>query len=233
MIKRPVSGAVVVVLFMTLGAVVATNAERTLALAAGSTSDEADFLSRINDARAANGLPRYAVSGDLTGVARSHSQEMARRQRLYHNPSLTTDVHNWQAVGENVGEGPTVADIHQAFMNSSPHRSNILDHDFTEVGIGVSVDSNGTIWVTEDFRQPMSTAASTRSPTPAATSTATTPAPPAPPATVHDPGPPPQAVLRLRLRSLRHRHWTRGADGVGLAFRYIDVMNVLVVGRDD
>jgi hypothetical protein len=227
-IKRPLSGAVVLVLCVTFGTVVATNAERTPALAAGSASAEADFLARINDARAADGLPRYAVSSDLTGVARSHSQEMARRQRLYHNPSLTTDVHDWQAVGENVGEGPTVADIHQAFMNSSPHRSNILDHDFTEAGIGVSVDGNGTIWVTEDFRQPMPTAASTRSPP-----TTAVPTPTAAPATVHDPGPPPQAVLRRRVRSLRHRHWAKAADGVGLALRYIDVMNVLVVGRDD
>ena len=54
-----------------------------------------------------------------------------------------------KAVGENVGEGPTVTDIHNAFMNSPEHKANILDHDFTQVGVGVSVDKNGIIWVTE------------------------------------------------------------------------------------
>src|SRR5206468_1048702 len=87
-----------------------------------------------------------------------HSQAMAAQSSLYHNPSLTTAIHNWQAVGENVGEGPDVSDIHVAFMNSPEHRANILDHDFTQVGVGVSVDHNGIVWVTEDFREPMSSA---------------------------------------------------------------------------
>jgi hypothetical protein len=83
---------------------------------------------------------------------------MASKQSLYHNPNLTSQVQNWQAVGENVGEGPTVSDIHDAFMHSPEHKANILDHDFTQVGVGVSVDKNGIIWVTEDFRQPMHSA---------------------------------------------------------------------------
>src|SRR3954451_14150499 len=90
---------------------------------------------------------------------------MASQQSLYHNPGLTTQVQNWQAVGENVGEAPTVSDIHTAFMNSPEHRSNILDHDFIQVGVGVSVDKNGTIWVTEDFRQPMGSTSTATTPT--------------------------------------------------------------------
>jgi uncharacterized protein YkwD len=122
---------------------------------ASSSSMESQFIAKINAARQSAGLRSYAVASDLTSVARSHSNQMAQRQELYHNPNLTSDVQNWQAVGENVGEGPTVDDIHQAFMNSPEHRANILDHDFTQVGVGVTVDSHGTIWVTEDFRQPM------------------------------------------------------------------------------
>src|SRR4051794_17156861 len=115
----------------------------------------------MNAARQASGLAPYAVASDLASVARNHSQQMASQQSLYHNPSLTTQVQNWQAVGENVGEGPSVSDIHTAFMNSPEHRANILDHDFTQVGVGVAVDKNGIIWVTEDFRQPMSSGSTT------------------------------------------------------------------------
>ena len=122
---------------------------------------ESQFVAKVNAARESAGLRPYSVASDLTSVARSHSAQMASRQSLYHNPNLTTDVQNWQAVGENVGEGPTVSDIHVAFMNSPEHRSNILDHDFTQIGVGVSVDSNGTIWVTEDFREPMHSSAPT------------------------------------------------------------------------
>jgi uncharacterized protein YkwD len=122
---------------------------------ASSSSMESQFIAKMNAARQSAGLRPYSVASDLTSVARGHSNQMAQRQQLYHNPSLTSDVQNWQAVGENVGEGPTVDDIHQAFMNSPEHRDNILDHDFTQVGVGVTVDSHGTVWVTEDFRQPM------------------------------------------------------------------------------
>ena len=122
---------------------------------ASSPSMESQFVAKMNAARESAGLRPYSVASDLTSVARAHSNAMAQRQELYHNPSLTSDVQNWQAVGENVGEGPTVDDIHQAFMNSPEHRDNILDHDFTQVGVGVTVDGHGTVWVTEDFRQPM------------------------------------------------------------------------------
>jgi peptidoglycan hydrolase-like protein with peptidoglycan-binding domain len=57
-------------------------------------------------------------------------------------------------VGENVGYGPDALTVHAAFMNSAPHRANILDRDYTEVGIG-AVTVNGRVWVAEVFRRPM------------------------------------------------------------------------------
>src|SRR4051794_12933479 len=197
------------------------------AFASSTASMEYQFIADINAARQANGQAPYAVAGDLTAVARSHSSTMASRHSLYHNPSLTTDVANWQAVGENVGEGPDVTDIHRAFMNSPEHRSNILDHDFIQVGVGVSVDKNGTIWVTEDFRQPMhSTSTSTTptthhtSPTHAATTTSSarpttgSPSSSAPSRSAPVVATPratrsPQALLRHRLHLLRHHHASR------------------------
>jgi hypothetical protein len=128
------------------------------AFADSSASMESQFVAKMNAARQAAGLHSYSVASDLTSIARQHSAQMASRQSLYHNPNLTTQVQNWQAVGENVGEGPTVSDIHDAFMHSPEHKANILDHDFTQVGVGVSVDHNGIVWVTEDFRQPQSSA---------------------------------------------------------------------------
>src|SRR3954469_5159273 len=122
---------------------------------------EAQFIAKMNAARQSAGMAPYAVASDLSSIARQHSAEMASRQSLYHNPSLTSDVQNWRAVGENVGEGPTVSDIHTAFMNSPEHRANILDHDFTQVGVGVVVDKHGIIWVTENFRKPMYSSGST------------------------------------------------------------------------
>lgn len=145
------------------------------ALAADQPGLAAQFVADINAARAASGLPGYAVAGDLTAIAEEHSAAMAASQSLYHNPSLTTEVQNWLSIGENVGVGPTVSAINSAFLNSPEHRANILDPHFTQVGVGVYVDSRGAIWVTEDFRQPMGAAPPPPPPTHSAA-----PAPPPP-----------------------------------------------------
>src|SRR4051794_17950005 len=198
---------------------------------------EAQFVADMNAARQASGLAPYAVAYDLVAVARGHSQRMASQQSLYHNPGLTTEVHSWQAVGENVGEGPSVSDIHTAFMNSPEHRANILDHDFTQVGVGVTVDGHGIIWVTEDFRQPMGSAPAAAPQIPSHTAshasgpsaaTASTTAP-VTAAAAPRPAPSPRAVLLHRLHELRHdRHTTRTAgDPVAQAFAYADALAAL------
>jgi hypothetical protein len=222
----------------------------TLALTAGATAAvftpasalastygyEAPFVADMNAARQANGLAPYSVASDLTSVARNHSAQMASSQTLYHNPSLTSQVQNWQAVGENVGEGPTVSDIHNAFMQSPEHRANILDHDFTQVGVGVSVDKNGIIWVTEDFRQPMgggTSSVSHTTPTHSVSSPSTSSNPyyAAPTHAVSAPraAPSPRAVLLQRLHELRHQHSSSHASGdpVAQAFDYLHALTTL------
>lgn len=114
---------------------------------------EAQFVSKLNAERASAGLPALSTSGDLTSVARSWSATMADQGKLYHNPNLGSSVSGWQKVGENVGRGPSVGAIHAAFMASSGHRKNILGADWTQVGVGVVV-KDGTVWVTQVFRQP-------------------------------------------------------------------------------
>ena len=80
---------------------------------------------------------------------------MAAANRLYHNPNLATDVKNYAWAGENVGYGPDLVTLHQAFMNSPEHRANILSTRFTEIGIAV-VAKDGVLWVAEVFRRPWS-----------------------------------------------------------------------------
>ena len=156
-LRRSVTRLFAAVLLASAVTTTVASVAPTAAFADSTTSMESQFVAKMNAARQAAGLRPYAVASDLTSIARQHSAQMASKQSLYHNPNLTSQVHNWRAVGENVGEGPTVTDIHNAFMHSPEHKANILDHDFTQVGVGVSVDNNGIIWVTEDFRQPQST----------------------------------------------------------------------------
>ena len=79
---------------------------------------------------------------------------MAKSNTLYHNPRLATSVSNWKYLGENVGVGYSDSSLEGAFYASTPHRDNMLDKDFTQIGVAVVV-VNGKMWVAEEFRRPM------------------------------------------------------------------------------
>jgi hypothetical protein len=112
---------------------------------------EAQFLQLMNAERAANGLAPLTYRLDVVPVARAWTDRMAGEQHLYHNPSLSTEMPgDWTSIGENVGYGSSVGQLHTAFMNSPGHRANVLG-DFHSVGIGVTTDAKGTMWVTLDF----------------------------------------------------------------------------------
>ena len=118
------------------------------------SSEASAYLADINAERAANGLRPLTMRTDLNGVAQGWADHMAAVGLLSHNPNLTSQVANWQTVGENVGEGPDVPTLDTAFWNSPAHKANILDTSYTDVGIGTSW-GDGVLWITIDFRKPM------------------------------------------------------------------------------
>ena len=118
---------------------------------AAAGSDEQAFVGAVNAVRAAHGVPALAVDTRLTTLGESWAGRMAAAGGLSHNPALTSSVPaGWTKVGENVGEGPSVASVEQAFEHSAPHLANMLDAGFTSVGIGV-VWSGSTLWVSEEY----------------------------------------------------------------------------------
>ena len=113
---------------------------------------ERDFARKINTARGLAGAHRLELDKQLSKVARKHTWEMNKSNTLFHTPSgkLGWRVTRWNHLGENVGAGQTVTSLHQAFMNSPAHRSNVLDRDYRHVGVGVYKDNN-YMWVTVVF----------------------------------------------------------------------------------
>ena len=111
-----------------------------------------------NRDRAANGLPALAWDDALAKVAHQHSVRMAQQGTLSHQFPGETDLSarskvagaHFNSIGENVAQGRSAPGIHQQWMNSPPHRRNLLDPDFSAVGIAV-VERNGTLFATEDF----------------------------------------------------------------------------------
>lgn len=146
---------------------------------------ESDFVARIAGERSSRGLGALQTKADLVVVARRHAERMADRGQEYHNPALGDEVQGWQVVGENVGRGPDVESLHEAFMASQTHKDQILYPGYTELGVGVvKSKSDGALYVVQIFRQPM--AASEPAPAPAPT-----PAPAPAPAPVPEPAPAP------------------------------------------
>lgn len=167
----------------TVGSVCAVGFATAIACSttvAWAETSPSSYASMLNAERTSHGLPPLRYAGDLAAVAQQWSAHMASTGSLAHNPGLTSQVHNWRAVGENVGEGPTVEDLDSAFMSSPEHRANILDTDYQEFGVGYA-RSDGLIWITVDFRDPMTSSSSGTTSQPAPTysspSTATSSAP--------------------------------------------------------
>lgn len=147
-------------------------------VARAASGDENGFASRINSERSRRGIAALAWNEDLAGVARRHAQRMADENSLYHNPNLRDEVDGWETIGENVGYGPNVAELHQAFMDSAGHRANILDRDYTQIGVG-AVWRGEQLWVAEVFMRPMRTSSTPPRRTSAAPRTPAVRTPPA------------------------------------------------------
>ncbi len=113
----------------------------------------AHTLRLVAQARRDARLTPYATAADLAGIAARHAARLAQEKRLYHNPNFDRDVGPRRRGGENVDAGTDPDDVHRDVMASPPHRANVLDPGFTEVGIGTARGADGLLYVVEVFRQ--------------------------------------------------------------------------------
>ncbi len=59
---------------------------------------------------------------------------------------------SYRTAGENIASGQRTAQaVVTAWMNSEGHRKNILNPNFTEIGVGYATKSNGTPYWTQMF----------------------------------------------------------------------------------
>ena len=129
----------------------ATALEGVSTLQTTATTYEAEFLELINEERAADGLQPLERLGVLVEGARDQAQAIFEAGYLFHNPDLAGVTTGWYALGENVGYGPTVIALHDAFMASPGHRANVMKDTYNYAGVGVIVDESQVIWVAVVF----------------------------------------------------------------------------------
>lgn len=113
---------------------------------------ERGFVDGINKERAKAGAPPLIVDDGLVEAARDWAADMLEGEFLAHAGDITTGVPpGWTKAGENVGRGESVPGLMEAFMDSPGHRRNVLDPDFTHVGIGSFVSETGVLYTTHRF----------------------------------------------------------------------------------
>lgn len=164
------------------------------ATASASASEEASFISQVNATRASVGLPALQTDVQLTNLARSWATSMrdgncGEGHFICHASPISAGVtHPWAKLGENVGTGPDIGAIMNAFIASPGHYANIVDPEFTHIGVGVVWDGN-RMFTTHRFMKlqgapPTTTAAPPTTVTPTTASPTSTALPaPTPPTT--------------------------------------------------
>jgi hypothetical protein len=126
------------------GANVQTAAEQIVALA--------------NQARSENGAGRLHWDPALAAAALYHCRRMAAEGPISHRyggePDLASRANqagaHFSVIEENVAVGPSAAVIHDEWMHSPGHRTNLLSPDVDRVGVAV-VASRGVLYAVADY----------------------------------------------------------------------------------
>lgn len=124
---------------------------------------EQEVIRLVNVERAKYGLKPLTENWELSRVARYKSSDMATSKYFSHTSpnygSPFTMMKNFgirfSSAGENIAYGQrSAAEVMNGWMNSSGHRQNILNANFTQIGVGYAVNANGTPYWTQMFIRP-------------------------------------------------------------------------------
>lgn len=116
--------------------------------------DAMAVVAAVNDARREHGEPGLVLDGRLTAAARRHAGDLTRTGSFSHRGSDGSSVgdrveragYSWSRVAENLASvqpGERAGSVVGRWMASRPHRNNILNRAYKQVGVA----HQGGIWV--------------------------------------------------------------------------------------
>ena len=126
----------------------------------GFSKEQVEVLNLVNKERKANGLKPLTLNKELSNVANIKSRDMIEKGYFDHtSPTYGSPFDmmkkfniSYNTAGENIAMGQkTPSEVMNSWMNSSGHRANILNSTYTELGVGIQKDSNGTIYWAQMF----------------------------------------------------------------------------------
>lgn len=123
-------------------------------------SEELKMLEHINQERAKAGIAPLQMDTEIARVAQIKSQDMVDHNYFSHtSPTYGSPFDmmknfgiTYRAAGENIARNSTMFKAHIALMNSEGHRNNILNPNYTHIGIGIVKNQTSSgITVTQMF----------------------------------------------------------------------------------
>jgi uncharacterized protein YkwD len=130
-------------------------------------------LAHINQERAKSGLPAYALSANLSKASIKHNKLMIGGCGMEHRCPGEEDLGerfisagaNWNTAGENIGYGSAGSSdsaivgaangLTDSMLAEKPpndgHRKNLLNSSYHKIGLAITRDSKGLVWMTQDF----------------------------------------------------------------------------------
>jgi uncharacterized protein YkwD len=113
---------------------------------------EAASHAEVNEVRAAAGVGALGRTPELDAKARAQADRMAAAGSISHSKDLAAGVSaGWRTIGENVAAAGTIEAAQAALEGSPKHLENMLNPAFTEMGLGVTVAGDGTVYVVQVF----------------------------------------------------------------------------------
>ncbi|PKL37109.1 hypothetical protein CVV38_04480 [Candidatus Peregrinibacteria bacterium HGW-Peregrinibacteria-1] len=122
------------------------------------TTSRNTMLQLINNERSKLNLQPITTTPELNALAQSHASDMADNDYFSHInlQGQTPDQRRTEAgittpVSENIAFDTTVTNAHYSLMRSGSHRSNILTPEWSLVGLGIAQNSDGQLYVAQEF----------------------------------------------------------------------------------
>ncbi|MBY7142724.1 hypothetical protein KFZ56_06465 [Virgibacillus sp. NKC19-3] len=112
---------------------------------------EQEVVELTNQEREKHGLRPLEIDTELSEVARDKSQDMAQNNYFSHDSPthgspfdmMQSYGVDYSTAGENIAKGQTTPEqVVNGWMNSDGHRANILNEDFTHIGVGYVEQGN-------------------------------------------------------------------------------------------
>ncbi|CAN5388190.1 hypothetical protein BH10PAT3_BH10PAT3_7060 [soil metagenome] len=130
---------------------VAAGRTNSRVLSYATSMNNSDLLSQTNSQRSSNGVASLNLNAQLNSAAQAKANDMVSRNYWSHNTPdgeepwafMARAGYQYKTAGENLAYGfDNGADTVTGWMNSPPHRQNLLNSSFLDVGFGFANSAN-------------------------------------------------------------------------------------------